>query len=293
MQPQANYWITIAHLPGWGYRKVNALIKKIVTEEKISVEEFFKLSESALRSRYRFALTEISDLAKVRQEMENTTIIAEKLATENCEIIPIISPDYSPILLKNLSVDLAPPVLYTIGDKKMLQSDSIAIVGSRTAAEPSLAWTDNISKLACKQGKVIVSGYAKGVDQQALSSALRHQGKSIIVLPQGIATFGKEIKKYSKQIDNGQLLVLSCFRPNAAWAKGLAIARNAIIYGLANQVFIAETGNDGGTWSGAINGMKKGRLVYIRNPQTGEVNANKLLIRNGAIAVDENGAVLR
>ena len=162
-------------------------------------------------------------------------------------------------------------------------------MGSRAAEGISLEFTDNIAKLASKDFKVVVSGFAKGVDKQALDSAIKYKGQSIIVLPQGITTFNSGFKTYYKQIVDGDVLVLSTFHPKSAWSTGLAMARNPIIYGLADEIFVAESSDKGGTWSGVIDGLKKGRKIYVRNPEPLEKNANKLLIQKGAIAVDYNG----
>jgi predicted Rossmann fold nucleotide-binding protein DprA/Smf involved in DNA uptake len=170
-----------------------------------------------------------------------------------------------------------------------MQEKSIAIVGSRNATDKSLEFTDNIAKLASKEYKVVVSGFAKGVDKQALDSAINYKGQSIIVLPQGIMTFGSGFKKYYKQIVDGDVLVLSTFFAKAPWKAELAMARNPIIYGLASEIYVAESSDKGGTWSGVVDGLRKNRKIYVRKPDSNENNANNLLIQKGAIAVDFNG----
>jgi len=170
-----------------------------------------------------------------------------------------------------------------------LLEKSIAIVGSRSASDKSLEFTDNIAKLASKEYKVVVSGFAKGVDSQALDSAIYYKGQSIIVLPQGIMTFGSGFKKYYRQIVDGDVLVLSVFHPKAPWKAELAMARNPIIYGLANEIYVAESAEKGGTWSGVVDGLRKKRTIYVRKPEPSENNANNLLIQKGAIPVDFNG----
>jgi predicted Rossmann fold nucleotide-binding protein DprA/Smf involved in DNA uptake len=214
------------------------------------------------------------------------------MQNEGYEVIPVASADYSPTLKTNLKATASPPVLYIKGNRKILYERSIAIVGSRNAADISLQFTDNIAKLASKEYKVVVSGFAKGVDKQALDSALKYKGQSIIVLPQGIMTFGSGFQKYYRQIVDGDLLVLSVFQPKAPWQASLAMARNAIIYGLAAEIFVAESSGSGGTWSGAIDGLRKGRKTFIRKPEPNEKNANELLIKKGAIPVDMEGKVV-
>ena len=174
-----------------------------------------------------------------------------------------------------------------------MSEKSIAIVGSRNASDKSLEFTNNIAKLASKEYKVVVSGFAKGVDKQALDSAIAYKGQSIIVLPQGIMTFGSGFKKYYKQIVDGDILVLSTFFPKAPWKAELAMARNPIIYGLADEIFVAESSEKGGTWSGVVDGLRKNRKIFVRKPDPSERNANNLLIQKGAIAVDFNGNLIQ
>lgn len=289
MKNDLTYWIALAHLPKWGYGKINSLIVKFFHDEKISIEEFFSLSESIWSSRYQLDAKEIFDLQKAKAELPNNAFFAENLLSQGYELIPIVSQEYSKTLKQNLKIPHSPALLYVKGNKQLLLENSIAIVGSRTAEGKSLEFTDNIAKLASKDFKVIVSGFAKGVDKQALDSAIKYKGQSIIVLPQGITTFNSGFKTYYKPIVDGDVLVLSTFHPKAVWSAGLAMARNPIIYGLANEIYVAESSEKGGTWSGVIDGLKKGRKIFVRKPEFNEKNANNLLIQKGAKSVDFNG----
>ena len=109
------------------------------------------------------------------------------------------------------------------------------------------------------------------------------------MLPQGIMTFSSGFKQYYQQIINGDVLVLSTFPPKVGWSTGLAMARNSIIYGLANEIYVAESSEKGGTWSGVVDGLRKGRKIYVRKPELTERNANNILIQKGAVPVDFNG----
>ncbi len=285
----AIYWIALAHLPRWGYLKINNLVIKIFHEKKISIEEFFELSESDWKSQYQLDEKQVSDLKQAKSDLASNAFLAESFYNQGFEIIPITSPEYSKTLKANLKSAHAPAVLYVKGNKKILEEKSIAIVGSRDASETAIKFTDNIAKLASKEFKVVVSGFAKGVDKQALDSAINCKGQSIIVLPQGIMTFSSGFKNYYKQIIDGDVLVLSTFFPQAPWKAELAMARYPIIYGLAGEIYVAESAEKGGTWAGVVDGLRKGRKIYVRNPELNEKNANNLLIQKGAIPVDFNG----
>jgi len=289
MNKETAYWIALAHLPRWGHLKINNLIIKFYHENKLSIEDFFQLTENDWKNQYGIEYKEAEDLKRAKSELANNAFLAESLNNEGYELIPITSPEYSRTLKENLKAAHTPALLYVKGNKQIMQEKSIAIVGSRNATDKSLEFTDNIAKLACKEYKVVVSGFAKGVDKQALDSAINYKGQSIIVLPQGIMTFGSGFKKYYRQIVDGDVLVLSAFFPKAPWKAELAMARNPIIYGLASEIYVAESSDKGGTWSGVVDGLRKNRKIYVRKPDSNENNANNLLIQKGAIAVDFNG----
>jgi predicted Rossmann fold nucleotide-binding protein DprA/Smf involved in DNA uptake len=281
------YWITLAHLPKWGTEKINRLVVKIVHDNQMSLEAFFH-AEIEWKDKFALSDTDRLDLQNAKSELPNNAFLAEDLLSQGFEVVPINSPEYSKTLKANLKLK-APTILYVKGNKQVMQENSIAIVGSRDADDISLQFTDNMAKKASEQFKVVVSGFAKGVDKQALDSAIKYKGQSIIVLPQGIMTFGSGIKKYYKEMTTGDVLVLSTFHPKSVWSAGLAMARNPIIYALATEIYVAQSSESGGTWAGVIDGLKKGRTILVRKPNQDEKNANLILIGKGAKSIDFEG----
>lgn len=287
------YWLALAHIPGMTNRRKNGLLISIIEQGKISLIDFFQAGINEWSNIYKLDQKEINLFLEARQEIANYSFLVEDLMAQGYKIITLNSPDYSPVLKDNLKTGYAPQVLYVKGNTGILKEDSVAIVGSRNAGKQARQFADNIAKRASEKHQVVVSGYAKGVDQQALESALKYKGHSIIVLPQGIMTFSSGFKKFYKQIINGDLLVLSTFHPKAPWQSSLAMARNTIIYGLAKEIYVAESDDTGGTWSGVMDGLRKGRQIYVRKPLTGEKNANNQLIERGGIPVDMDGNIVR
>jgi len=288
MDKELTYWLALAHVPKIHTKKKNELIVRLFEQGK-SIVDFFEAEPSVWSDDYDFNPNEVALFSEAKKELSNYAFLVEDLLEQGYHILPITSGDYPPTLKKNLGRSYAPPVVYTKGNLQVLKEQSIAIVGSRKANDSSLEFTDNVAKNASRDYKVVVSGFAKGVDKQALDSAIKYKGQSIIVLPQGIATFQSGFKKYYKQIIEGDVLVLSVFHPKAPWSVQLAMGRNPIIYGLASEIYVAESGDKGGTWSGVMDGLRKGRTIYVRKPQPTEKNANPLLISKGGKAVDLEG----
>lgn len=291
MNNELSYWLALAHLPKLRTIKKNEIIVRLFEEQK-TIIDFFHFEPKQWKENYDLNDNEVLLFQEAAKELSNYAFMVEDLLEQGYSILPITSPDYSPILKKNLGRTYAPPLIYTKGNKAIMKEDSVAIVGSRKANKVSLDFTDNVAKKASIEHKVIVSGFAKGVDKQALDSALDYKGQSIIVLPQGISTFKSGFKKYYKQIIEGDVIVLSTFHPKTPWSVGLAMARNPIIYGLASEIYVAESSNKGGTWSGVVDGLRKGRKIYVRKPDHEENNANTILIQKGGIPVDCKGNVL-
>lgn len=288
MNKELAYWLALVHVPKIKTKKKNEIIVQLF-EQGMSVIDFFESELSVWEKIFKLNKSEIELFVEAKKEISNYAFMVEDLLEQGYNILPITSQDYSPALKKNLGRTYAPPVIYTKGNLQIMKEKSVAIVGSRKANEVSLAFTDNVAKNASKNYKVVVSGFAKGVDKQALDSALKYKGQSIIVLPQGIATFQSGFKKYYKQIIEGDVLVLSTFYPKAPWSAQLAMARNPIIYGLASEIYVAESSKKGGTWSGVMDGLRKDRVIYVRKPNQGEKNANSILISKGGKAVDSAG----
>lgn len=287
IKQELTYWVTLALIPKmWTKRKNEIYVNCFQHVPQISIIDLFENSAN-------WDLIGMNDIEKTQFEeaklqLANNSFLVEELIAQGYDILPITHEDYPRLLKDNLKFN-APTVIYTKGNKSLLQAPSIAIVGSRNADAKSLSFTDNIAKKATNENKVVVSGFAKGVDRQALDSAVGINGKSIIVLPQGIMTFGSGFKQYFKHIAQGRVLVMSTFAPKAPWSVEFAMARNPIIYGIASEIFVAQSDDKGGTWSGVIDGLRKKRPVYVRYPEKKEKNANLLLIQKGASAVDFYG----
>jgi DNA protecting protein DprA len=290
MDKELSYWLALAHVPKVKTKRKNEIVVRLFEQGK-SVIDFFHSEQSNWKNEYDLTDSETQLFKEAFSELSNYAFMVEDLLEQGYKILPITSKEYSPTLKKNLGRSYAPPVIYTKGNLQIMKEKSIAIVGSRKANENSLTFTDNIAKKASEEYNVVVSGFAKGVDKQALDSALKYKGQSIIVLPQGISTFKSGFKKYYKQIIEGDVLVLSTFYPKAPWSVQLAMARNPIIYGLASEIYVAESSDKGGTWSGVMDGLRKGRTIYVRKPNPREKNANGLLISKGAKAVDDLGNI--
>lgn len=284
------YWMAFAHAKSFtNKRKMDFLID--VVHDKETIVTAMNKIKTGDKLGFAFTEKEWNGIQEAVLEVPNNAFLTEKLIDQGIEIIHVMEKFAYPKVLKdNLKKD-APIVIYTKGNADLLHKNSVAIVGSRKCSKKSLDFTDTIAKKAVAEKSVIVSGFAKGIDKQALDSALNYKGQSVIVLPQGIETY--KTKTYYAAMVRGDVLVISTYHPKAPWSVGLAMDRNKIIYGLAKEIYAAESSNSGGTWEGVLSGIKRGRKVFVRLASDDEENANNLLIGKGALAVDMDGNVMQ
>lgn len=285
---ELTYWYALANMQGITKRRKNDIYVNAY-KSNISIVEMF--DNSSTWDKLGMSDEEMSAFTIAGNDLVNCSFVVEDLLSQGYNIIPMTDTTYSKNLKKNLNRNV-PMILYTKGNVELLNELSVAIVGSRNASEKSLQFTANMARKCATEGKVVVSGFAKGVDRMALDAALQAGGKSIIVLPQGITTFSSGMRQYYQAIIQGRLLVISTFAPKAPWTAGFAMERNHYIYGLAKDIYVAQSDDKGGTWEGVIDGLRKKMPIFVRKPDDNEKNANMLLIQKGATPIDFNGCII-
>src|SRR6185312_7266471 len=158
----------------------------------------------------------------------------------------IITDDVYPSELKSTLSKNSPPILSYYGNLNLLNKNKVGFCGSRKASSKGLDVAKDCVEQLVSKDLVIVSGYAAGVDQETHYTALKNNGSTIIVLPEGIEFF--RIKKELKEIwDWDRVLILSEFFPNSIWSTGRAMQRNNTIIGLSDVMILIESGETGGS----------------------------------------------
>lgn len=230
------FWMLLAHLPGWKYLITNRLVVDILLNKRMLLSEFFCLSTEKRIERFHITEQQEVDIQNALKKISEYKSVLSELEKEGIQIVTLNSPFFPKALKQKLKMASCPLILYCKGHLNLLNRPASAIVGSRKANAEALEFADLTSRRLTREGQIVVSGYAKGVDQQALKSALESEGSSIIVLPQGLFTFKSELRKFSDQISRGTLLVCSFFPPKAPWSVGLATH----IYALSQDVFVRK-----------------------------------------------------
>ncbi|HPY97303.1 MAG TPA: DNA-processing protein DprA [Candidatus Cloacimonadota bacterium] len=211
--------------------------------------------------------------ANLAFELEKLTRLGIKVTTR--------SEENYPKRLRALLKAYSPTILYYSGDIELANRDYVAIVGSRDIDDQGLNFAKELTKSTIKEGLGVVSGGAKGVDSIAESSCLDHGGLVISFVSDSLSN---KIKNQSirNAIMEGRLLIMSAVSPYERFFAYNAMDRNKYVYALSQLAVVVASGADkGGTWSGAVENLKKKWVpLYVRD-EIGVPEGNEKLLQQG------------
>ncbi|MBQ2926472.1 MAG: DNA-processing protein DprA [Ruminiclostridium sp.] len=160
-------------------------------------------------------------------------------------------------------IDTPPAVLYVKGTLPDLdQEAAVAIVGARKASPYGIAAARKLGHDLARQGAVVVSGSAWGIDQAALQGAIQAGGRVVSVLgngidviyPQGAQSLYEDVAKAGA--------VLSEYPPGTEPRGAHFPVRNRLIAGLSLGVVVAEGTETSGSLITARWALEQGRDVF-------------------------------
>ncbi len=194
-----------------------------------------------------------------------------------------------PSAVARLLGDKAPERLYCLGNLALLGKPAVGFCGSRKASAKGLGVAADCATQLVKQGLVVASGYAAGVDYTAHMAALEAGGQTIMVLPEGIDYF-RIRKTLAEAWDWDRVLIISQFTPSAAWKSFRAMERNLLIIALSRAMIVIEAGSTGGTLHAGKSTLKMGLPLYVveYGDMLSEAPGNAELLTMGGVAVRKN-----
>jgi len=154
-------------------------------------------------------------------------------------IITRSSSDYPKQLKKKLK-HLSPPVLYGVGNPKLLNQPSIAVVGSRKAPKEALEFAHKFGNKIANDGYTLVSGGAKGVDETAMMGALKGGGTVIGILPDNLLKASLS-SQYRNALMNNELVLISTHYPESPFSAVNALRNNKYIYAQSIATIIVHS----------------------------------------------------
>lgn len=207
---------------------------------------------------------------------------ARRCAARNIRILPYDDPDY-PLAFSRIP-DM-PLVLYCTGDPLWLnEPGAVGMVGSRRPTEYGLQAAADLGSGLAKNGAIIVSGLADGLDSAGHRAAVKNDCPTIAVMGVPIdRTYPAANAALRQQIER-KGCVISEYPPYSEYIGPTCfLQRNRLIAALSSAVLVVEAREKSGTMSTVAHAERYGKLVYavpgsIYSPNSAGTNG---LLRDG------------
>ena len=159
------------------------------------------------------------------------------------------------------------------------------MVGSREADDDRLAFARMVGSRCARSGIQVISGGARGVDAEAMIACMSAGGCATGVLAEGLAR-SISSGRFADWVERRSLALVSPFHPDARFQVGTAMARNKLVYALADlAVVVSSDYMSGGTWAGAVENLEHRWAPLFVCTGEGVPEGNLHLAEAGAIPV--------
>jgi DNA processing protein len=178
-----------------------------------------------------------------------------------------------------------PPVLWVLGNVKLLSRPAIAVVGTRHPTPYGTGMAEILARDLGSRRMVILSGMARGIDTAAHRGALAAKGSTVAVWGTGIdVIYPKENKSLAEDILAAGGTIVSEYRLGTFPAPQNFPKRNRILSGISIGVLVVEAGENSGTRVTARCALEQDRDVYAVPGNVTNKNAwgPNTLIKQGA-----------
>ena len=189
----------------------------------------------------------------------------------------------------------APKKLFLRGNVELLESNSIAVVGSRECTSYGFYKAYEFAKELSKKGICVISGLAQGIDTAAHLGAMHQKGKTIAVLGTGLnKIYPKENEILAESIIKNGGLIISEYGLYEERKSENFPKRNRIMSGLSDGILVIEARRKSGTLITARYAREQGKKVFSLPGNVDIINSSGTneLIKNGAKLVTEAKDIL-
>lgn len=195
-------------------------------------------------------------------------------------------------------IELPPMVLYVKGRPLHFDDEPlIAMAGTRKASPYGMKMARIFARQITEGGGLVVTGVAKGCDQNAIMGAFDARGSVIAVLPGGVdVPFSKEESSRLLYRDLARYgTMVSEYPPGTPNTGKHFHMRNRILTGLSLAVLCVEAGRRSGTLQVAAYAREQDRTVYVVPARLDDESAygtNELMCSGYALPVMSGREIL-
>ena len=279
------YWVWLTTLPGLGQRTKLQLLEHFASPEEIyfAPEEELLLAEGVTKA--QCALLADKSLDRAEKVLEDCAKDGQFLLTMDDAAYPArLRNIYDPPLL-----------LYGKGSLPLFDEEvAVTVVGTRSCTPYGVKAASELGYELAKQGALLVSGMAKGIDGEALRGALRAGGFTAAVLGGGADVVYPATNRRLYEDIAATGVILSEYPPGTEPRGEHFPVRNRLLSALSVATLVVEAPERSGALITAATALEQGREVFaVPGPFDAPMSRGcNGLIREGAGLVCEAWDVL-
>ncbi|MDD4110406.1 MAG: DNA-processing protein DprA [Clostridia bacterium] len=240
------------------YKKEQELLS-LFKEPKLFLTDFFNHKKDIDSLFERGSHNIVEQMEKALNDVSLLNSYINNLNEKGIIILTPYSESY-PESLKN--IETPPFTLFCKGDISLLNTDGIAVVGTRMPTSYGRIITEQFCKGLVQNDFTIISGLAAGVDTISHRTTLENKGKTIAVLGGGFDNLYPAMNAQLAQQIVEKGLLISEYRPNFAPTVYTFPFRNRIIAAISKGVLITEAGDKSGSLHTKEFALEMGREVF-------------------------------
>lgn len=275
--PDVESWLNLTLIDNLGDESIRKLLVAFGSPREILSADTYQL-ERIVKKQAANSITRGADKSKV-------DAVLKWLEAPSNFIITLADHDYPKLLL---NIADPPPLLYLKGQRKLLNSPALAVVGSRNATPQGMTNADAFAEAASNAGFCIVSGMAQGIDTAAHQGGLRGISASIAVVGTGLdIVYPARNRELAHQLAKEGALISEFPLGMPALGRNFP-RRNRIISGMSFGCLVVEATLHSGSLITAKQALEQGREVMaipgsIHSPLSKGCHA---LIKQGAKLIE-------
>jgi DNA processing protein len=158
----------------------------------------------------------------------------------------------------------APETLFLEGDRSLLSEDlRVSVVGSRQPSKKGIDRARIFTRALVRNGIVVVSGLAEGIDTIAHKTAIEEGGKTIAVLGAPLSQAYPTSNRALLDVIKRDHLAVSQFPEGHAFKRENFPRRNRTMALISDATVIVEATETSGTRSQGWEALRLGRLLFL------------------------------
>jgi DNA processing protein len=188
----------------------------------------------------------------------------------------------------------APARFFAAGDLRLVRGGTrVAIIGTRKASPEGLRRARKLAAALAKEGVIVVSGLADGIDTAAHEAAMAAGGKTVAVLGTPLdRVYPRKNLQLQRRIV-AEHLALSPFPSGSRTLPWNFPYRNRVMALISDATVIMEAGESSGALSQGWEAIRLGRLLFIPKSVAGAAHLTwpRKLLRYGAQVLTDVASV--